>query len=168
MATSIREGKDQGGAVHELIRNTQVSYAAFVDGPLEVRLSPAIHLLQERAKVDLSMWEAADKDGSGSIGFDEFASMSCHVGMARACSTAAITLTSLVCVAADMRLLGVYRQVSARQRSRRSSINSMSMGRVSSTRTSSRITKPTWTARRQSDTILPRSWLQVRPILCYS
>jgi hypothetical protein len=32
------------------------------------------------AKVDLKMWEAADKDMSGSIGFEEFASMSCHVG----------------------------------------------------------------------------------------
>jgi hypothetical protein len=36
MATSIREGMDQGGAVHELIRATQVSHASFVQGPFEV------------------------------------------------------------------------------------------------------------------------------------
>ena len=37
MATSIREGMDQGGAVHELIRAAQVSLASSVQGPLEVR-----------------------------------------------------------------------------------------------------------------------------------
>ena len=39
MATSIREGMDQGGAVHELIRATQVSHASSVQGPFEVCLS---------------------------------------------------------------------------------------------------------------------------------
>jgi hypothetical protein len=57
MATSIREGMDQGGVAHEIIA-----------------------LVQERSKLDLSMFEAADKDGSGSIDFEEFAKMSCHVG----------------------------------------------------------------------------------------
>jgi hypothetical protein len=39
MATSIREGMDHGGAVHELIRAAQVSHASCVQGPFEVRLS---------------------------------------------------------------------------------------------------------------------------------
>ena len=57
MATSIREGMDQGGVAHEIIA-----------------------LVQERSNLDL-MFEAGDKDGSGSIDFEEFAKMSCHVGM---------------------------------------------------------------------------------------
>ena len=45
MATSIREGMDQGGAVHELIRATQVSHASSVQGPFEVRLSTYLFIL---------------------------------------------------------------------------------------------------------------------------
>jgi hypothetical protein len=39
MATSIREGMDHGGAVHELIRAAQVSHASSVQGPFEVLVS---------------------------------------------------------------------------------------------------------------------------------
>lgn len=54
MATSIREGMDQGGVAHDII-----------------------NLVQERAKLDLGLFEAADKDGSGSIDFEEVVSCKC-------------------------------------------------------------------------------------------